>query len=67
MVERHERLAEAIDIIQGLLDGEMTAYRGQHFGLTMPGCLTGRNASLPWCWRREAPTPRAWPVKRPTA
>ena len=33
VVERHERLAEAIDIIQGLLDGEMTAYRGQYFRL----------------------------------
>ena len=33
MVERHERLAEAIDIIQGLLAGEMTGYRGQHFRL----------------------------------
>jgi G6PDH family F420-dependent oxidoreductase len=33
VVERHERLAEAIDIIQGLLNGEMTAYRGQHFRL----------------------------------
>lgn len=33
VVERHERLAEAIDIIQGLLDGSLTAYRGQYFRL----------------------------------
>jgi G6PDH family F420-dependent oxidoreductase len=33
VVERHERLAEALDIIQGLLAGGMTAYRGQHFRL----------------------------------
>lgn len=31
--ERHERLSEAIDIIQGLLDGTLTNYRGQHFSL----------------------------------
>lgn len=33
IVERHERLAEAADIIQGLLDGSMTTYRGRHFQL----------------------------------
>jgi G6PDH family F420-dependent oxidoreductase len=32
-VERHERLVEAIDIIQGLLKGELTNYRGRHFAL----------------------------------
>ena len=31
--ERHERLSEAIDIIQGLLDGTLTNYRGQYFRL----------------------------------
>lgn len=31
--ERHERLAEAVDIIQGLLAGQVTTYRGQHFQL----------------------------------
>jgi G6PDH family F420-dependent oxidoreductase len=31
--ERHERLSEAIDIIQGLLAGELTNYRGQYFDL----------------------------------
>jgi G6PDH family F420-dependent oxidoreductase len=31
--ERLERLAEAVDIIQGLLSGEMTAYRGTFFKL----------------------------------
>ncbi len=31
VVERHERLAEALDIIQGLLAGELTTYRGKHF------------------------------------
>src|SRR3954449_4668984 len=31
--ERHERLSEAIDIIQGLLTGELTNYRGQYFRL----------------------------------
>ncbi len=30
---RHERLAEAVDIIQGLLSGEMTNYRGKHLQL----------------------------------
>jgi G6PDH family F420-dependent oxidoreductase len=33
VVERHERLAEALDIIQGLLRGELTTYRGRHFRL----------------------------------
>jgi G6PDH family F420-dependent oxidoreductase len=31
--ERQERFAEAIDIIQGLLAGELTNYRGRHFAL----------------------------------
>lgn len=31
--ERHERLAEAVDIIQGLLAGELTNYRGRYFQL----------------------------------
>jgi G6PDH family F420-dependent oxidoreductase len=31
--ERRERLAEAIDIIQGLLKGSLTTYRGEHFAL----------------------------------
>jgi G6PDH family F420-dependent oxidoreductase len=31
--ERHERLSEAIDIIQGLLAGDLTNYRGQYFRL----------------------------------
>jgi G6PDH family F420-dependent oxidoreductase len=33
VVERHERLSEALDIIQGLLSGKLTTYRGQHFRL----------------------------------
>ena len=33
VVERHERLAEALDIIQGLLTGKLTTYRGRHFQL----------------------------------
>jgi G6PDH family F420-dependent oxidoreductase len=32
-VERHERLAEAIDIIQGLLASTLTNYRGQYYRL----------------------------------
>jgi G6PDH family F420-dependent oxidoreductase len=32
-VERHERLSEAMDIIQGLLSARLTNYRGQHFRL----------------------------------
>jgi len=32
-IERHERLAEAIDIIRGLLDGTRESYRGRHFAL----------------------------------
>ena len=31
--ERHERLSEALDIIQGLLAGELTNYRGAYFHL----------------------------------
>ena len=31
--ERHERLAEAVDIIQGLLAGTLTNYRGNYFKL----------------------------------
>jgi G6PDH family F420-dependent oxidoreductase len=31
--ERHERLGEAIDIIQGLLAGSQQTYRGKHFEL----------------------------------
>jgi len=33
IVERHERLSEAIDIIQGLLAGKLTTFRGEHFQL----------------------------------
>jgi G6PDH family F420-dependent oxidoreductase len=33
LVERHERLSEALDIIQGLLAGKLTTYRGEHFQL----------------------------------
>lgn len=33
VVERRERLAEALDIIQGLLKGELTNYRGTYFRL----------------------------------
>jgi G6PDH family F420-dependent oxidoreductase len=33
VVERHERLSEALAIIQGLLSGELTTYRGRHFAL----------------------------------
>jgi G6PDH family F420-dependent oxidoreductase len=33
VVERHERLGEACDIIQGLLAGTIASYRGQHFQL----------------------------------
>ena len=33
LVERHERLSEALDIIQGLLAGKLTTYRGRHFQL----------------------------------
>lgn len=33
IVERHERLEEAVDIIQGLLAGKMTAFHGEHFRL----------------------------------
>lgn len=33
VAERHERLAEALDIIQGLLTGELTTWRGQYFRL----------------------------------
>ncbi len=31
--ERHRRLAEAVDIIQGLLSGDMKSYRGEYFRL----------------------------------
>jgi G6PDH family F420-dependent oxidoreductase len=33
IAERHERFIEAIDIIQGLLSGELTNYRGKHLSL----------------------------------
>jgi G6PDH family F420-dependent oxidoreductase len=33
LVERHERLSEAVDIIQGLLSGELKNYRGEHLRL----------------------------------
>jgi G6PDH family F420-dependent oxidoreductase len=33
VVERHERLGEALDIIQGLLAGKITSYRGRHLQL----------------------------------
>ena len=33
VVERHERLGEALDIVQGLLAGEITSYRGRHLQL----------------------------------
>jgi G6PDH family F420-dependent oxidoreductase len=33
VAERHERLSEAIDIIQGLLAGDLTHYHGEYFRL----------------------------------
>jgi G6PDH family F420-dependent oxidoreductase len=33
IAERHERFAEAVDIIQGLLKGELATYRGKHLQL----------------------------------
>lgn len=33
VAERHERLAEALEIIQGLLAGQLTTWRGEHFRL----------------------------------
>lgn len=33
VAERHERLSEAVDIIQGLLAGTLRNYRGKHFQL----------------------------------
>ena len=33
VTERHERLEEAVDIIQGLLAGQMTTFRGEYFRL----------------------------------
>jgi G6PDH family F420-dependent oxidoreductase len=33
VAERHERFCEAIDIIQGLLSGELTNYRGKYLNL----------------------------------
>ena len=33
VTERHERLEEAVDIIQGLLTGQMTTFRGEYFRL----------------------------------
>jgi G6PDH family F420-dependent oxidoreductase len=33
VAERHERLDEALDIIQGLLAGDLTTWRGRHFRL----------------------------------
>jgi G6PDH family F420-dependent oxidoreductase len=33
IVERHERLGEALDIIAGLLSGEIMSYRGKHLQL----------------------------------
>jgi G6PDH family F420-dependent oxidoreductase len=33
VAERHERLREAVDIIQGLLSGALSTYRGTHFRL----------------------------------
>lgn len=33
IAERHERLAEAMDIVQGLLAGAIANYRGKHFQL----------------------------------
>jgi G6PDH family F420-dependent oxidoreductase len=33
LLERHERFAEAVDIIQGLLTGKLSNYRGKHLQL----------------------------------
>ncbi|HTE81699.1 MAG TPA: TIGR03557 family F420-dependent LLM class oxidoreductase, partial [Reyranella sp.] len=33
VTERHERLEEAVDVIQGLLAGQMTTFRGEYFRL----------------------------------
>lgn len=44
--ERHERLSEALDIIQGLLAGSLTNYRGDHIDLDH-ACLYDRPRRKP--------------------
>jgi alkanesulfonate monooxygenase SsuD/methylene tetrahydromethanopterin reductase-like flavin-dependent oxidoreductase (luciferase family) len=62
--ERHERLSEAVDIIQGLLGDTLTNYRGKHLHLDHAPCSTGRSANPPWRSRPAASKPRASPGER---
>src|SRR4051794_29620866 len=45
--ERHERLSEALDIIQGLLNATLTNYRGQFFPLDQARLFDRREAKPP--------------------
>jgi G6PDH family F420-dependent oxidoreductase len=45
--ERHERLSEAIDIIQGLLAGDLTNYRGAYFSLDQARLFDRPSGKLP--------------------
>ncbi|MEJ0068535.1 MAG: TIGR03557 family F420-dependent LLM class oxidoreductase [Pseudomonadota bacterium] len=51
--ERHERLSEATDIIQGLLTGKLTHYRGRHFQLDDARLFD--RPDLPSLWSRSPP------------
>src|SRR5437588_1864848 len=63
-VERHERFSEAIDIIQGLLAGKLTNYRGATFVLITPACLIGPIPSLPSLSQPGARKRRVLPVAK---
>jgi hypothetical protein len=54
-VERHERLGEALDIIQGLLAGKITSYRGRHLQLDHAKLFDHPRASPPSLSRQVAP------------
>jgi G6PDH family F420-dependent oxidoreductase len=66
--ERHERLSEAVDIIQGLLAGTLTNYRGNYFVLDDARSIRPASCQAPCsdCCRRRQSGPHrrqkgGWP------
>ena len=62
LAERHGRLSEAVDIIQGLLTGELTNYRGIISRWIMRACSIALTTSRRSSW---PPAARKLPASRP--
>jgi len=64
--ERQERFAEAIEIIQGLLAGELTNYRGRYFQLDHARLFDRPNSKPPVAIAAGASRPRVLPAAKAT-